>query len=103
MTRPLMRFKAGAIECAIWDNSTMRDGRPTPLLKATLERRYRDRDGRWQSTTSFTRNEIALARHVLQQAFAWMIEYERTANQRGEPNGEEIRSDVPRPPPHDPR
>ena len=100
MTRPLMRFKAGAIECAVWENSTTQDGRPAPLLKATIERRYRDRNGRWQSTTSFTRNEIALARHLLQQAFAWIIEFER--DQRSEP-GEDGCSDTARSPAHDHR
>ncbi|MEX2389221.1 MAG: hypothetical protein WD534_15190 [Phycisphaeraceae bacterium] len=98
MTRPLISFRAGAVECAVWENSTMQDGRPTPLLKATLERRYRDREGRWQSSTSFTRNEIALARHVLQQAFAWIIEYERNAAQRGDSRDETPR-DAERPMP----
>ena len=50
------------------------------LTKATVERRYKDRDGTWKSSGSFSRNEIPLAVFCLLKAFAAMV---------GEDEGEE--------------
>jgi hypothetical protein len=50
------------------------DGRKVNLLKATVERRYKDRDGTWKSSGSFSRNEIPLAVFCLLKAFAAMAE-----------------------------
>ena len=44
------------------------------MLRATVDRRYMDRYGAWKSSFSFSRNEIPLAIHVLQQAFEVMLE-----------------------------
>ena len=54
---------------AIWENEiTLPSGENKAILKASLERRYRDRTGEWKPSCSFGRNEIPLARHVLQKA-----------------------------------
>jgi hypothetical protein len=50
------------------------DGRKVSLLKATVERRYKDRDGTWKSSGSFSRNEIPLAVFCLLKAFTAMVE-----------------------------
>ena len=39
-----------------------------------MERRYKDKDGQWKSSGSFTRNEIPLAIYCLTKAFAAMVE-----------------------------
>ena len=44
------------------------------LAKASVERRYKDKDGKWQSSGSFSRNEIPLAIYCLQKAFDTIIE-----------------------------
>lgn len=45
----------------------------TALTKATVERRYKDRDGSWKSTGSFSRNEIPLVIYCLTKAFDTMV------------------------------
>ena len=77
MHEPSVKFRAGAVVCAVWENRINRGERTQPMFKATVERRYRDQAGAWRSTSSFARNEIPLVKHVLQQAFAWMIEREQ--------------------------
>ena len=44
------------------------------MLKATIERRYKDGNGEWKSSGSFSRNELPLAIHCLQKAFEAMLE-----------------------------
>jgi hypothetical protein len=71
---PLAKFKAGQVSSAVWENQIMSQGKVLKILKATIQRRYKDKNGQWQSTTSFNRNEISLAVHCLQQALTKIIE-----------------------------
>jgi hypothetical protein len=43
------------------------------VLKATVQKKYKDSDGNWKSSNSHSRNEILLARHCLQKAFQSML------------------------------
>lgn len=44
------------------------------MLKATVQRRYKDSSGTWKSSGSFSRNEIPLAIYVLEKSFEHMVE-----------------------------
>jgi hypothetical protein len=44
------------------------------VLKATIERRYKDKDGEWKSSNSYGTNELFLVIHVLQKAYEYMLE-----------------------------
>jgi hypothetical protein len=70
---PIKKYRAGSVSCALWENEATVDGRSVPILKATVERRYKDKDGSWKSTGSFSRNEIPLVIFCLVQAFAAMV------------------------------
>ena len=75
MVKPVAKFKAGQISAALWENEiTAKNGHKATMLKATVERRYRDKDGNWKSSGSFSRNEIPLAIYCLQKAFEKIIE-----------------------------
>jgi hypothetical protein len=73
--KPVARFTAGQSSAAIWENEIQaRNGGTATILKATVQRRYRDKDGNWKSSGSFSRNEIPLAIYCLQKCFEHMIE-----------------------------
>ena len=71
---PVAKFQAGQISSAIWENEIDAKGRTVTILKATVQRRYKDKSGAWQSSGSFARNEIPLAIYCLQKAFEHIIE-----------------------------
>ncbi|MBP7937826.1 MAG: hypothetical protein KA354_24565 [Phycisphaerae bacterium] len=71
---PIKKFSAGSVSSALWENEATVDGRKVNLLKATVERRYKDKDGTWKSSGSFSRNEIPLAVYCLLKAFVAMVE-----------------------------
>ena len=57
--KPVAKFKAGQVSAALWENEiTTKNGHKATVLKATVERRYRDRDGNWKSSGSLSRNEM---------------------------------------------
>ena len=74
MTKPWKSIRAGQVSCAIWQNEANANGKVVPMLKCTVERRYKDKDDTWKSSGSFARNEIPLAIYCLQQAFEAMID-----------------------------
>ena len=70
---PVAKFRAGQVSSAVWENQIQVKGAAVTVLKATVQRRYKDRDGNWQSSGSFSRNEIPLAIYCLEKAFDAII------------------------------
>ena len=73
-TQPVKKFRAGQVSCALWENEATVKGEKVVMLKATLDRRFKDAAGNWKSSGSFSRNEIPLVIYCLQKAFETMIE-----------------------------
>lgn len=72
--KPVAKFNAGQISTALWENEIKAgNGHTATVLKATIQRRYKDSNGSWKSSGSFSRNEIPLAVYCLQKAFERMI------------------------------
>jgi hypothetical protein len=70
---PMKKFSAGSISCALWENEATVEGRKVGILRATVERRYKDKEGTWKSSGSFSRNEIPMVILCLTKAFAAMV------------------------------
>ena len=74
MAQPVAKFRAGGISCALWENEiSTQNGLKREVLKATIERRYKDKNGEWKSANSFGRNEMPLAIFCLARAFDKII------------------------------
>ena len=73
--KPTAKFRAGQVSAALWENEIEMKGRVVTVLKATVQRRYKDnKTDTWKSSSSFSRNEIPLAIYCLQKAFEKIIE-----------------------------
>jgi hypothetical protein len=83
---PIAKFRAGQISSAVWQNTIQVKGRNVTVLKATVQRRYMDKNNTWQSSGSFSRNEIPLAIHCLQQAFEKIIEMQQENSDNNDTN-----------------
>ena len=86
---PVAKFRAGQVSSALWENQIQVKGAAVTILKATVQRRYKDRDGNWQSSSSFSRNEIPLAIHCLRKAFEKIIEMQSENSGNGNSNNVE--------------
>ena len=82
-TKPLKSFAAGGVRAAIWENEIQVNGSSRTVPKATVERRYKDKNGAWKSSTSFSRTEIPLAVYCLEKAFEAIIGEETAQNGNG--------------------
>ena len=84
---PIAKFRAGQVAAAVWANDVEVKGRTVTILKATVQRRYKDKDDNWQSSGSFSRNEIPLAIHCLQKSFEKIVETQNKVSGNGNSNG----------------
>lgn len=83
MAQPIHKVKAGQVSSAVWPNEATVNGKKMTMLKATVERRYRDSEGNWKSSGSFGRNEIPLAIYCMQKALEYIIEKDNARSENG--------------------
>ena len=72
-SKPRQKFQAGQVSCAVWENEIEVNGEPRTMLKATVSRHYKDREGNWKTSQSFSMNEVPKAIFVLFQAYESMV------------------------------
>jgi hypothetical protein len=70
---PEKEFRAGLVKAAVWKN-TRKDkaGQEFEAVSVRVERRYQDKDGKWQSTSSFRPNDLPRLALVAQKAFEYV-------------------------------
>ena len=88
-TKPLKTISAGSCRAAIWENEIQVNGSSKTVLKASVDRRYKDKLGTWKSATSFSRNEMPLAVYCLSKAFETIVAEEKDEGNGGNGASEE--------------
>jgi hypothetical protein len=78
------------VKVSIWENEVTINGRSTSVLKVSVQKSFKAKDGTWKTTTSFARNEVPLAMYCLQKAFETMLS-EKVA---GEIDGNAVEEEV---------
>lgn len=85
--RPADAIRLGAVQAAIWRNESD-EGRIN--YNITLERLFKDADDKWQSSTSFGRDDCLRLGKVLDRAETRIFELQakdrEAANQRSAPS-----------------
>lgn len=85
--KPVAKIKGGNnVSVAIWENQVEVKGEKVAKLTATLQRRYVDKSGNWQTSYSYGKAELPDAIFCMKKAFEKMIEIK---NEDGEDNSVE--------------
>lgn len=82
MKQPIAKFKAGAIEASIWENQIDTATGKVTVLKANIERRYKNAQGEWASTNSYGKADIPQVIFCLQRAYAEIIDRDNERSTR---------------------
>ncbi|MFQ5621063.1 MAG: hypothetical protein ACE5FT_04430 [Candidatus Nanoarchaeia archaeon] len=69
MTKPEFKFRAGPVEASIWKNETTKEGVTKDYFTVSFQRRYKDKEGAWQSTNSLHVNDLPKAMVVIGKAY----------------------------------
>ena len=65
----------GFISATVWKNTgrSKKTGETMTFRTVSLERRYTDKDGEWQSSNSFRLNDLPKVALVAQKAFEYLV------------------------------
>ena len=71
---PERKFSTGAISATIWKNARLnKEGALFESHSVSLQRRYADKSGKWQSTSSLRINDLPRAALVLEEAYKYLV------------------------------
>ncbi|MFH2027862.1 MAG: hypothetical protein ABIJ08_01875 [Nanoarchaeota archaeon] len=71
---PEKKFSTGAISATIWKNQgKSKNGESVEYNTITLQRRYTDKDGKWQTANSMRVADLPKATLVLQKAYEYLV------------------------------
>jgi len=72
--QPEKKFSTGAISATVWKNEgKSKDGTEREFNSVSLERRYKDKDDKWQSTTSLRVSDLPKVALVANKAFEYLV------------------------------
>jgi DNA-binding SARP family transcriptional activator len=72
MTSPIKKFNAGAIQVAIWENSAESNGENSLYKTVSIQKRYKDKQNQWKSSSSLKPNDVPKAVLALQKAYEYL-------------------------------
>jgi hypothetical protein len=70
---PEKKIRAGAVSATIWKNKADSNGKTVEYSTISLDRNYKDKEGKWQSTHSFRANDLPKAQLVLGKAYEYLM------------------------------
>lgn len=71
---PEKKFSTGVISATVWRNSGVtKEGKESEYRTVSLQRRYQDKAGDWQSTNSLRINDLPKASLVLSKAYEYIV------------------------------
>ena len=72
--QPEKKFSVGAISATVWKNSTLnKDKEPVEYATISFDRRYKDKEGNWQSTNHLRTSDLPKAILVLNKAYEFLV------------------------------
>ena len=77
---PEKKFRAGAISATVWLNKAENGDYRT----ISIERNYKDKSDKWQSSNTLRVNDLPKANVVLQKAYEFLVFNEQDLFKRGE-------------------
>jgi hypothetical protein len=71
---PEKKFSTGVISATVWKNAGVtKEGKETEYRTISLQRRYQDKAGEWQTTNSLRINDLPRATLVLNKAYEHIV------------------------------
>ena len=71
---PEKKFSTGVITATVWQNQGKgRNGEIVGYRTVSLQRRYKDKNGVWQTANSLRVNDLPKASLVLQKAYEYLV------------------------------
>ncbi len=70
--QPEKRFRQGNCTASVFANKVMKDGQEIMTRNVVLQKIYLDKDGSWQATNSFGKNDLPKVIRAAEKAFDYL-------------------------------
>ena len=71
---PEKKFSTGSLSATVWQNQgKSKEGDDVSFRTVSFQRRYKDKNGEWQSTNTLRINDLPKASLVLQKAYEYLV------------------------------
>ena len=71
---PEKKFSTGGLTATVWENQgKSKTGEEVSFRTVSFQRRYVDKNGEWQSTSTLRVNDLPKASLVLQKAYEYLV------------------------------
>jgi hypothetical protein len=77
--KPVMTFRAKGVKVSIWENIATNVEHERKFYKTAIQRVYKEGEA-FKTTNSLSRDDLPVARLLLQRAWAWILETESGRN-----------------------
>jgi len=72
--QPEKRFRAGALSVTIWQNQGQtKTGEETTYKTVSFQRRYKDKNGEWQTSNSLRVNDLPKVSLLMDKAYEFIV------------------------------
>lgn len=72
--KPEKKIQAGAVSATIWQNETTnKNSESVTFRTVSLQRRYQDKEGKWQTAHSLRINDLPKASMALNKAYEYIV------------------------------
>jgi hypothetical protein len=75
--KPIKDFRAGGIQASVWKKEVPKDGRTVIQYSVKIEKRYRKKDGEYQSTDYYFADDLPKLILAAQKAYEYIALTER--------------------------
>ena len=69
---PEKKFSSGSMIATVWNNQKSKDGQTFEYKTVSLQRRYTDKEGKWQTASTLRLNDLPKAALVLEEAYRYL-------------------------------
>ena len=71
---PEKKFSTGSLSATVWQNQgKSKSGEEVSFRTVSFQRRYLDKNGEWQTTSTLRVNDLPKASLVLQKAYEYLV------------------------------
>lgn len=73
MNKPKLKVRAGSISATVWENEADIKGAKVKVNNVTLEKNYKDKDDKWQTTNSYGLHDLPKVIWVLTDVYKKLV------------------------------
>lgn len=81
MNKPINEFKVGRVRAAVWSN----ESESGIWHSVTFSRLYKDKEGNWKDSTSFSRDDLPLLVKAADQAHTFLYQQQSATSAEDDP------------------